>query len=134
MGEQKTDQTTNQHQQSTDRTATDQKSTDLAADAKMTAAGDETAVDNDPTAWIGALAPYLDTVAKDPGIATLLGSLDDPTAVDEAAIQQAQADDADDASQALDLHRRTVAAAGIRLPLAAALAQHRHVVLVAQPA
>ncbi len=131
MGEQKTDQTTNQHQQSTDRTATDQKSTDLAADAKMTAAGDETAVDNDPTAWIGALAPYLDTVAKDSGIATLLGSLDDPTAVDEAAIQQAQADDADDASQALDLHRRTIAAAeGIRPPLAAALAQHRHVVLV----
>ena len=78
-----------------------------------------------PDAWIGALAPWLDAAAKDPGIHELVGSLDDPTAVDAAAVS----DDGDSAS--LDLHRRTIAAVdGIRSPLAAALARRQPVVLV----
>lgn len=74
--------------------------------------------------WRGALAPWLVDVASDPGIAELVSSLSDPTAVDTAAV-------ADDSGSTLDLHRRTVGAVnGIRPSLAAALAQHVPVVLV----
>lgn len=85
---------------------------------------------DDPNGWIGALAPWLGKVAQDPGVAKLVSSLANPTAVDTAAVTDTAADQtAADAS--IDLHRRTISAVeGIRPPLAAALAQHAPVILV----